>query len=123
LKQLTPGSDAYNAAYNRLAGGYENLMARTIFLSRATWPGMIPWDDYRSVEYFKTRPEVNPNRIGCVGLSGGGLRAATLCGMHPSIRSTVVCCFLSTAAAMLRGGVDDCSEPSAGSIWLEGRLV
>ncbi len=106
LKTLIPGTDAYIAAYNELAGSYESLTAKTIFLSGATWPGMILWDDLRSVEYLKTRSEVNPNRIGCIGFSGGGLRAATLCGMHPSVRSTVVCCFMSTATAMLRGDVE-----------------
>lgn len=106
LKGLKPGTDAYIAAYNRLAGSYESLMAKTIFLSGATWPGMILWDDLRAVDYLRTRPEVDANRIGCVGLSGGGLRSAILCGMHPSIRSAVVCCFMSTASAMLRGDVE-----------------
>jgi dienelactone hydrolase len=106
LRDLSPGSSQYISTYNRFAGSYEPLMAKTIFLSGATWPGILLWDDLRSVDYLKSRPEVNPNRIGCVGLSGGGLRAATLGGMHPSIRSTVVCCFMSTAAALLRADVE-----------------
>ena len=106
LRELPSGSDAYISTYNRFAGSYESLMAKTIFLAGATWPGILLWDDLRTVDYLKTRAEVDPNRIGCVGLSGGGLRAATLCGMYPSIRSTVVCCFMSTAAALLRDGVE-----------------
>lgn len=106
LNGLQPESDDFITASNKLAGAYESLTAKTIFLSGATWPGMLVWDDLRSVDYLATRPEVNPDRIGCVGLSLGGLRAAHLCGLHARIRSTVVCCFMSTFESMLRNDVE-----------------
>jgi dienelactone hydrolase len=106
LDGLKRGSDAYIAASNRIASAYEDLTAKTIFLSGATWPGMITFDDVRSVDYLLTRPEVNRERIGCVGLSLGGLRAAMLCGMHPAVRSSVVCCWMSAFKPMLRNDVE-----------------
>ncbi|HUA57918.1 MAG TPA: alpha/beta hydrolase family protein [Verrucomicrobiae bacterium] len=106
LDGLARDSAAYIDAYNRLAGSYEHLTAKTLFLSGATWPGIITWDDKRSVEYLISRPEVNPNRIGCIGLSLGGLRAGHLAGLDPRIKSTVVCCFMSTTPPMLRNDVE-----------------
>jgi len=105
LLNLRPGSTEYIDTYNKLAGSYEDLTAKTIFLAGSTWPGILVWDDMRSVDFLQSRPEVNPDRIGCVGLSLGGLRALRLGGLDPRIRSTVVCCFMSTAPAMLRNDV------------------
>jgi dienelactone hydrolase len=106
VEGLQKGSTAYIEAYNRLAGSYEDLTAKTIFLSGATWPGVIVWDDMRSVDFLAIRPEVNPSRIGCVGLSLGGLRAGHLGGLDPRIKSTVVCCFMSATRPMLRNDVE-----------------
>jgi dienelactone hydrolase len=106
LDGLEKDSTAYIDASNRLAGTYEGLTAKTLQLSGATWPGVIVWDEMRSVDYLQSRPEVNPDRIGCVGLSLGGLRAGHLGGLDPRIKSTVVCCFMSTTKQMLRNDVE-----------------
>ena len=106
VEELRKDSTAYIDACNRLAGSYEDLTAKTIFLSGATWPGVIVWDDMRSVDYLASRPEVDASRIGCVGLSLGGLRAGHLGGLDPRIRSTVVCCFMSATKPMLRNDVE-----------------
>ena len=34
--------------------------------------GMQVWDNMKGIDYLQSRPEVDPNRIGCVGNSGGG---------------------------------------------------
>lgn len=41
------------------------LMGRTV-------PGIRVYDVIRCVDYLQTRPEVNPKRIGLMGISGGG---------------------------------------------------
>ncbi len=106
VEDLQKDSTAYIDAYNRLAASYEDLTAKTIFLSGATWPGVIVWDDMRSVDFLASRPEVDASRIGCVGLSLGGLRAGHLGGLDPRIKSTVVCCFMSATRPMLRNDVE-----------------
>ena len=65
------------AAFNARASQNEQLVGRTIYAAGFTWPGVMFWDDIRTVDYLLTRPEVDPKRIGCVGLSVGGLRSAT----------------------------------------------
>jgi dienelactone hydrolase len=101
LSKLPASSDEYIRAYNKWANVNEALTARTIFLAGATWPGIIGWDDRRSVDYLLTRPEVDATRIGCLGLSMGGFRAAYLAGLHSAVRSSVVTCWMSAFEPML----------------------
>ena len=89
-------------AYNHLAGHHEHLMAKTLLTAGTTWPGVFTFDDRRSVDYLLTRPEVDPNRIGCGGLSGGGLRTIFLAGLDDRIRCAVCVGFMSTFAELLR---------------------
>jgi dienelactone hydrolase len=89
-------------AYNHLAGHHEHLMAKTLFTAGTTWPGVFAFEDRRSVDYLLTRPEVDPVRIGCGGLSGGGLRTIFLAGLDERIRCAVCVGFMSTFAELLR---------------------
>jgi dienelactone hydrolase len=76
--------------FNSRAGQNEQLVGRTIFAAGFTWPGVIFWDDVRTVDYLLTRPDVDPRRIGCVGLSVGGLRSCHLAALDERIRAAVV---------------------------------
>jgi len=72
-------------AFNQFCSPYENIMARYIFDSGTTWPGILFHGDRVSVDYLLTRAEVDPARIGCIGLSIGGFRSAHLFGLDPRI--------------------------------------
>jgi hypothetical protein len=67
-------------SFNSRAGQNEQLVGRTIFAAGFTWSGVMFWDDVRTVDYLLTRPDVDKQRIGCVGLSVGGLRSCHLAG-------------------------------------------
>jgi len=101
LAAMPAGSDDYIRSYNNWAHDHEEPVAKNIFLAGATWPGIIGFDDVRSVDYLLTRPEVDANRVGCLGLSLGGFRAAFLAGLHPSLRSSVVTCWMTAYEPML----------------------
>jgi dienelactone hydrolase len=90
LRTLSPDTFEWATAVNALCGRYEHLTAKTIFAAGATWPGIMAWDDSRGVSYLASRPEVDPARIGCVGLSIGGIRAARLAADDPRIKASVV---------------------------------
>ena len=77
------------AEFNRRASQGEALAARTIYAAGFTWAGVMYWDDIRTVEYLVTRPEVDPARIGCVGLSMGGLRTIHLAALDERIKAAV----------------------------------
>jgi len=86
LSRIKPKTRAWYSAINHLCGIYEDLTAKTIFAAGATWPGILNWDDRRSVDYLTSRPEVDPKRIGCLGLSIGGLRTDYLAAADPRIK-------------------------------------
>lgn len=77
-------------AYNARSSQSEQLVGRSIYAAGFTWPGVMFWDDIRTVDYLLTRRDVDPARIGCVGLSVGGLRSCHLAALDDRIRAAVV---------------------------------
>ena len=53
------------------------------------------------MNYLLTRADVDSERIGCIGLSGGGNRAALLTATHSSIRAAVIVGLMTTYPALL----------------------
>lgn len=76
-------------AFNQFCSSHEQIMAKYFFGSGTTWPGVMFHSDRVSVDYLLTRPEVDPSRIGCIGLSIGGFRSAHLFGLDPRINACV----------------------------------
>ncbi|HVW83360.1 MAG TPA: hypothetical protein VHB50_01720 [Bryobacteraceae bacterium] len=76
--------------YNTFAGNHEHIMAKSLFSAGTTWPGVFTAEDQRALDYLCSRSDVDPDRIGCCGLSGGGLRTVYLTGADPRIRCS--CC-------------------------------
>lgn len=101
LRGLKPGSNEYIQAYQFVAGRHEELTAKTIFAAGSTWPGILFQGDHASLDYLLTRPEVDPARIGCMGLSIGGFRSAHLFGLDPRIKAGVVAGWMTTYRALL----------------------
>ena len=83
-------------AYNRFAGPLENLIAKSLFCAGTTWPGVFSVEDQRALDYLCARDDVDPNRVGCGGLSGGGLRTVFLAGLDDRIRCAVCVGFMTT---------------------------
>jgi dienelactone hydrolase len=102
LRKLEPESQEWLDSYHRVCREYENLTAKCIFAAGATWPGILAWDDQRSVDYLCSRPEVDPARIGAVGLSIGGLRTAHLIAADNRIKAACVVGWMPLFADLLR---------------------
>jgi dienelactone hydrolase len=90
------------AEFNRRSSQNEDLVARSVGAAGFTWPGVIFWDDIRTVDYLLTRPEVDPNRIGCVGLSVGGFRASHLTALDERIKAGVVVGWMTSFPPQLK---------------------
>jgi dienelactone hydrolase len=86
LKEVNPESEAEIAAYNRFAADHEDLMSKSLFSAGTTWPGVFTAEDQRALDYLCSRDDVDPSRVGCAGLSGGGLRTVYLAGLDDRIR-------------------------------------
>jgi dienelactone hydrolase len=96
------GSAEWIAAINEVCSFYENLTAKTLFAAGATWPGLHVWDDMRTVDYLLTRADVDPGRIGCAGLSLGGIRAAHLIAADSRLKAACVAGWMSDFRQQLR---------------------
>lgn len=89
-KEVNPESEAEIREYNKFAADHEDLMAKSLFCAGTTWPGVFTSEDQRALDVLCARPDVDPQRVGCAGLSGGGLRTAYLAGLDDRIRCA--CC-------------------------------
>ena len=89
-------------AFNTRASQNEQLVGRTIYTAGFTWPGVMFWDDIRTVDYLLTRPDVDPKRIGCVGLSVGAVRSAHLAALDERIKASVVVCWMTSFPGQLK---------------------
>src|SRR6185369_15071972 len=90
LVESNPEAEDEIKRYNQVAGNHEHLIAKSLFSAGMTWPGVFVFDDQRAVDYLASRPDVDATRIGCGGLSGGGLRTVMLTGADERIRCS--CC-------------------------------
>ena len=83
-------------AYNRWAAGHESIMAKSLFSAGTTWPGLFLAEDQRALDVLCARADVDANRVGCGGLSGGGLRTVFLGGLDERIRCAVCAGMMTT---------------------------
>ena len=74
--------------YDMIAG---NMMMYGINLS-----AYMTFDDIAATEYLATLPEVDAERIGCMGFSMGGYRAWMLSALSEKIKAGVAVCWMVT---------------------------
>ncbi|MBN1877758.1 MAG: acetylxylan esterase [Anaerolineae bacterium] len=72
------------------------LGVRQLNWAGTTWMGVNYWDDVRCVDYLCSRPEVDPERIGCTGLSVGGWRTNVLAALDERIKASVSVGWMTT---------------------------
>ncbi|NOX55759.1 MAG: prolyl oligopeptidase family serine peptidase [Planctomycetes bacterium] len=84
----------------------EATLVKSLIYAGMTWPGIVVWDDIRTVDYLLTRPEVDPKRIGCNGISLGGYRSLFLAGLDERIAAANVVGFMSTVKSMIHARID-----------------
>jgi dienelactone hydrolase len=98
---VTDGSDSDREsikAYNTWAISHEPIMAKSLFSAGTTWPGVFVAEDKIALDVLCARQDVDSSRIGCGGLSGGGIRTAFLAGLDPRIKCAVNIGFTTTWA-------------------------
>jgi len=94
LRRLTDGLDPSQVEYVRAVNSF--LSDQTAILNTwlsfggTSWMGIVNYDDRRCVDVLQSMAEVDPESIGCVGLSGGGYRSTYLTGMEPRIKASVI---------------------------------
>ncbi len=84
------------AKYNAFAGQHEHIMEKSLISAGTTWPGVYLVEDQRALDVLAARPEVDASRMGCAGLSGGGMRTVFLGGLDDRIKVAVAVGFMTT---------------------------
>ena len=59
------------------------------------------WDGMRAIDYLQSRPEIDPQRIGCAGNSGGGTQTGYLMALDDRIRCAAPSCWITTMSRLL----------------------
>jgi dienelactone hydrolase len=90
------------ATFNRRSQQSEQLVARSLLAAGITWPGVMLWDDLRTVDYLAARPEVDARRLGCVGLSVGGYRSFVMAALDPRITVAVDVGWMSSLGSHIK---------------------
>lgn len=90
-----PEADAVSR-YNRFAAEHEHIMEKSLLSAGTTWPGVYVVEDMRALDVLCARADVDAARVGCAGLSGGGMRTVFLGGLDDRIRCAVAVGFMTT---------------------------
>jgi len=100
LRQGLTDEDPENSknieAYNAWAAEHEHIMAKSLFCAGTTWPGVFLAEDQRALDVLCARNDVDKARIGCGGLSGGGMRTVFMAGLDERIKCAVCVGFMTT---------------------------
>ena len=123
--------------FNARSWAHEELIQRAALLCGATWAGVNARSDMRVADYLASRPEVDPARVGCIGLSLGAVRAIFLGALHEKVRASVAVCWMGQYSQMARnhlrnsigftklvpGLYNDLDWPDLAGLHLPGRLM
>jgi dienelactone hydrolase len=89
----------YNPATKRIdimgATNQHSYMAHQCFLLGSSTARYFTWDGIRGVDYLLTRSEVDPERIGLTGISGGGTQTAYIGAMDQRIKAYAPTCYIT----------------------------
>ncbi len=96
LNDNEPENSEHIKAYNDWAGQHEHIMAKSLFSAGTTWPGVFLAEDLKALDILSARTDVDASRIGCGGLSGGGMRTVFMAGLDPRIKCAVCVGFMTT---------------------------
>jgi dienelactone hydrolase len=87
----------------------------SILLGRSTATFEI-WDGMRSIDYLKSRQEIDPKRIGCTGNSGGGTQTSYLMALDDRIAAAAPSCYISRLGSQIRNAYGDAEQQIFGQL-------
>ncbi len=82
----------------------DGIYGTSLLIKGATLPGRNVWDIQRKIDYFVSRPEVNPDLLGVVGHSMGSMHTTILLPLEPRIKVAVASQGVKLYSGMLERG-------------------
>jgi hypothetical protein len=74
------------------------------------------WDGIRAIDYLQSRPEIDPDRIGCTGNSGGGTQTAYLTVLDHRIQAAVPSCYIHRIGLQTKKSMGDAEQNIFGQL-------
>ncbi|MBK5291915.1 MAG: acetylxylan esterase [Acidobacteriia bacterium] len=65
------------------------------------------WDAMRAIDYLVSRPDVDQDRIGAAGCSGGGCLTTYIAALDPRVKAAAPACFINTLRLLFTGPFPD----------------
>jgi dienelactone hydrolase len=93
--------DPQTAGYNGAACLHEHLVAKYCTVLGTSFSALVAYEDRVAHAFLRGREDVIPERVGCIGLSGGGCRAALLRATTDHLAACVIVGMMSTYAGLL----------------------
>jgi len=81
--------------------GEEDAFKLMLWRGQVLW-GMMMLDEFRAFDYLASRPEVDPRRLGALGMSMGSTKAWWLAALEPRVRLCVDICCLTDFEELIR---------------------
>lgn len=82
--------------------------SRNLFLVGMTVQGIQVWDNMRAIDYLCTRDDVDPERIGCTGASGGGNQTMYVSSLDERIKACAPVCSIEMAECYMHKAFCTC---------------
>ena len=98
---VIPGVSHEISRYNSAAGAHEHSMEKYGRVLGFSLAGIVNHEDRIALSVLAKQAGVCSDRIGCVGLSGGGCRSTLLRGNDERIKAAVVVGMMSTYESLL----------------------
>lgn len=76
-------------------------LGRQVFLTGRSSAHYFVWDGMRAIDYLVSRPDVDSERIGVTGLSGGGTQTAYIAAADERVRAAVPTCYITSFGRLL----------------------
>ena len=71
-------------------------------------------DGMRAIDYLVSRPEVDPDRIGATGCSGGGTQTTYIAALDPRVKVAAVACYMNSFQQLFSGSIGDSEQSVPG---------
>lgn len=103
-------SDKKKSRFN-LTCGEHAVLGNPMYLLGTSLAKYRIWDGMRAIDYLVTRKEVDAQRIGCVGNSGGGTLTAYIAALDPRVTVAAICCYITTLPRRMGNRIE--ADPDA----------
>jgi dienelactone hydrolase len=71
-------------------------------------------DGMRAIDYLVSRPEVDPQRIGATGCSGGGTQTTYIAALDERVKVAAVACYMNSFRTLFSGSIGDSEQSVPG---------